>query len=194
MRKDKKWTGFTLVELLVAMTIFTILSAVIVAAYIGAQRSFVTGAALLDLQSQTRQSINWLRRDIKWAILIDSSHGSYTTSDNELILVLPSIDTAHNLTGTVDYVTYHLNSSDPAILERIVESNATSTGRPSGTFTIARDVNSLNFSSGGTGLSGIGMLQSVREITVNLNTARTVLGGRQVQSNVETTILMRNNL
>ncbi len=192
----KRQRGFTLVEVLVSIAIFVGMSTVIIGVYIGCQRSFITGRILLDLHGQTRQSLHWVRKDIKSAIVIRTSQtiGSktYKTGDNELVLSLPAIDSNMDLTNSVDYVVYHLNDSDPAILERIVSPG--SGGRPAGTYIIAQDVSALNFSSEDTGLGSVGTLVAVRNITIVLTTAKTVLGGRVLQSNVSTSILLRNNI
>ncbi|MFH1093352.1 MAG: hypothetical protein V1739_04250 [Candidatus Omnitrophota bacterium] len=194
-KKRNFLTGFTLVEVLVSTAIFVGISTVIIGAYIGCQRSFITGTVLLDLHGQTRQSLDWARKDIEWAIVIENSRSisgkTYTTGDNVLVLRIPSINNLMNLTGSVDYVVYHLNDDDPAILERVVAPDASS-ARPGGIYIIARNVSALNFSSGGTGLGSVGILAAVRNITIRLTTAKTVLGSRVLQSNAVTSILMRN--
>ena len=190
----KRQKGFTLVEVLVSTAIFMGMTMVFIGAYIGCQRSFVTGTVLLDLHAQTRQSLNWARKDIKWAIAVETSQviggNTYTTGDNELVLSLWAVDGSMNLiTGSKDYVVYHLNDSDPAILERIVSPG--SGGRPGGTYIIAHDVSALNFSSGGTGLGSV-TPAAVRNITISLTTEKTLFGGRVLQSNAATNILLRN--
>ena len=195
MRRQK---GYTLVEVLVSTAIFAVVFTVIISAYLGSQRSFITGTTLLDLQGQTRQSLHWLRKDIKWANFVESSKPinskTYTTSNTELVLKIPSITNLGDIIDNeFDYVAYHLNDSDPSILERVVgPSPHAASARPAVTYILARDVSALNFSSGGASLGSFGTLSGVRNISISLTTAKTVLGSRSLQSTVTTSITMRN--
>lgn len=178
------------------MAVLMIISAVIIVAHIGCQRSFITGIELVSLQSQSRQALHWLRRDLKWASSVLNSRQidsvTYTTANNELVLAVPSIDSSGDIIpGSVDYVVYHLNSTDTSVLERIVGAGALS-ARPSGVHVVARDVSAIIFSSGGTGLTLVPVLSSISNVSIDLSIGSQVLGGRDLQSNAITSITMRN--
>lgn len=187
--------GFTLVEVLVSTALLMGITTVIISVSIGCQRSFITGVELLNLQAQSRQAMQWLRRDIKWAVSLENSRTigakTYTTSNSEVVLRLPSISAAGDIITGYDYIVYHLNDSDNSILERVVAADSSS-ARISGIYIVARDIMFLVFSSGGTGLSFVGTLSSVANVGISLSAGSQVLGGRNLLFVATTGITLRN--
>lgn len=187
--------GFTLVEVLVSTALLMGITTVIISVAIGCQRSFITGVELLNLQAQSRQAMQWLRRDIKWAVSLENSRTigakTYTTSNSEVVLRLPAISAAGDMITGYDYIVYHLNDSDNSILERVVAADSSS-ARTSGIYIVARDIMFLVFSSGGTGLSFVGTLSSVANVGISLSAGSQVLGGRNLLFVATTGITLRN--
>ncbi|MCK4994961.1 MAG: prepilin-type N-terminal cleavage/methylation domain-containing protein [Candidatus Omnitrophica bacterium] len=187
--------GFTLVEVLVSTALLMGITTVIISVSIGCQRSFITGVELLNLQAQSRQAMQWLRRDIKWAVSLENSRTigakTYTTSNSEVVLRLPAISAAGDMITGYDYIVYHLNDSDNSILERVVAADSSS-ARTSGIYIVARDIMFLVFSSGGTGLSFVGTLSSVANVGISLSAGSQVLGGRNLLFVATTGITLRN--
>ena len=190
-------SGFSLVELMVGLAIFSMIMTMIMVAYVGSQRDFITGIAKLDLNRNARLTIEWMRRDIKAADSLVTSRPingtTYTTGNSELVLRLPSVDISGNIAvpNASDYVVYHVSTTDPTRLERIVEAGAGSS-RPSGTANVALQLLAIQFSSGGIGLSAVGSLASVDTVEVSITTAKTILGGRVMQAIMQSAYNLRN--
>lgn len=168
--------GFTLVELQLASLVAIIVLSAIIALYIFSWRSFTIGSALLDVYANSRNASGLLTRDIRNASQVVPSHGSYTTTDNSIVLMVPSIDASKAIISAhYDYITYRLQNTD---LYRIVEPDALS-ARQSENSIIARYCYSLTFSSGGTTLSNIANLSTVNTVAIYLpiNKSTISLGG-----------------
>lgn len=187
--------GFTLVELMVGLAIFSMIMTMIMVAYVGSQRDFITGIAKLDLNRNTRLTLDWMRRDIKAADSLIASRPingtTYTTGNSELIIRMPSVDASGNIIAASDYVVYHVSTTDPTRLERIVSADAGSS-RSSGTANVALQLSAIQFSSGGIGLSAVGSLASVDTVEVSITTAKTILGGRVMQAIMQSAYNLRN--
>jgi len=190
-------SGFSLVELMVGLAIFSMIMTMIMVAYVGSQRDFITGIAKLDLNRNARLTIEWMRRDIKAADSLVTSRPingtTYTTGNSELVLRLPSVDISGNIAvpNASDYVVYHVSTTDPTHLERIVSAGAGSS-RSSGTANVALQLSAIQFSSGGIGLSAVGSLASVDTVEVSITTAKTILGGRVMQAIMQSAYNLRN--
>lgn len=143
---DKK--GFTLIELQVASLITLITVIAVISLYIFSWRSFTIGNTLLDVYSNSRNASGWLMRDVRCAAQIEPSCTSdgttYTTSDNVIVLMVPSIDASGNvISSRYDHIIYRLQGSD---LYRIVRKDSSSS-RPNENRVVARYCTSLTFSS-----------------------------------------------
>lgn len=67
MRRHSKYTGYTLIELLIALTIGAFLVGGILQLYVGSKKSYSTQQALTELQEVGRFSLNMMVRDIRLA-------------------------------------------------------------------------------------------------------------------------------
>ena len=188
--------AFTLVEVMVSFMIFMLITSVVTIGFISSQRSFTTGVALMDVSNDARMGADSIENDLTWAVLVEPSHtvgtDTYVTGDTELVLSIPSIDGVGDIVdGYFDYVIYHLNTTDPTLLERIVDPSSSSS-RTLNTHIVARNVSTLNFSCNGTGLSSIAVLSDVSNVTASITTSKTVLGGRNLQKTLTITGKLRN--
>jgi len=189
--------GVTLVELLVALGISVLLFASVFTVNLMARQTFEFSANFVDVHGGTRMGMDWMAKDVRWANQILSSivigSDTYTTADDELVLEIPSIDNSGIvIEGTSDYVVYHLNASDETILERIIDADATSS-RSDETRTISNNVNTIAFSSNGTGLGSIVDVTSLTQVEVNLTTQKTALSGKVVNDDLNSVIELRND-
>lgn len=180
VRRPGSLTGFSLIEVLIASAIGVVIMTVVVAAYVGGQRNFLTGVAFLDVHSDVRVAMDWIVRDIKWSNEIIPSYGAYTSTSggNELVLSVPSIDASYDIIdATYDTVVYTVSGSD---LLRIVVPDAAS-ARIAETHIVANNVNNLTFTwtTGDT-------------ITVSLTIRRTILSTRNIDDTLDTTVKLRN--
>jgi Tfp pilus assembly protein PilW len=186
----------TLVEMMVAVAIGILLFAIVTTIVLLARQSFEFSTTFIDIHGGARTAMDWMIRDIRWANQILSSvtidTQAYATADNGLVLEIPSIDSSGNvITGTNDYVVYHLNTSDPTVLERIIDANVTSS-RTDMTRTIAGNVNALSFSSSGTGLGSVSDVTSLTQVEVSLTTRKTASSGAVVDDSLNSAIELRN--
>ena len=186
--------GFTLIELQLASMIALIILSAIIALYIFSWRSFTIGNAFLDVYANSRNASGWLTRDIRSASQVAPSHGSYTTTDNSIVLMVPSIDASGQVISShYDYITYRLQGND---MYRIVEKDALSSRRNENS-AVSSYCDSLVFSSGGTTLSNIGNLSTVNTVAIYLpiNKSTVSLGGSGTgtESITPTTIVRLRN-
>ncbi len=161
--------GMTLVEIQFASAIAVLILLAALSLYIFNWRSFALGNAMLNSYANSRIAMEWISRDVRWAAQVVASHGSYATSDNTVVLQVPSIDASGHVIGAhYDYITYQVQSGE---LHRIVEKDALSS-RPNENRIAARNCSSLNFSSP-ENLDAYGVPKRLSQIT-SLSTINTV--------------------
>ena len=86
--------GFTLMEMLIAVVLMSLVVAAVLDFYVKGQAHLASQNASADLQEDARNPLAWLARDIKTAVAVEATWGSYQTSATTLILRIPSIDGA----------------------------------------------------------------------------------------------------
>lgn len=186
--------GLTLVELQVASAIALVALSAVFALYLFSWRSFTIGNTLLDVYSNSRNASGWLTQDIRCAAQVISSHGSYTTTDNSIVLMVPSVNEYGNvISGHYDYIIYKLQGTD---LYRIVQKDALSY-RIASNSAIAHDCADLTFSSDGMKLSDIVNLSTINTVSIYLpiNKSTISLSGTGTQTasiNPTTVVRLRN--
>lgn len=154
-----------MVELQIASAIALITLSAVLALYLFSWRSFAIGNTLLDVYSNSRNASGWLTRDIRCAAQVVSSYGSYTTGDNSIVLMAPSIDSLGEVINPCyDYIIYKLQGTD---LYRIVQKDALSSRNACNNI-IARNCADLTFSSGGVKLSDVANLSTVNTVSIYL--------------------------
>jgi Tfp pilus assembly protein PilW len=183
--------GFTLIELQMSLFISIITLVTAMSLYIAYWRIFVIGNTLLDVYANSRISMALISRDIRMAAQVVASNSPYTTTDHCIVLKVPAVDSTGNVIASAyDYITYMLVGSD---LYRIVQNNVLSS-RSAENRAVARFCSSLNFSSGGVALSGIGNLSTINTVAVHLplNEQTLSLSGSQTQTaSITPTTLVR---
>ena len=186
--------GFTLVETLVATSLGVAALGLMLSIYIGMQKNFIVGNSYINIHQDARMAMDWLTRDIRWAVQLLPSHGAYTTSDNCIVFQVPSIDAAGNVIDVHndhDFIIYNLTADTPAKLERTVDAKNGVSSRIDETRTVADNISSLGFSYNGTALSGIGNLSAVSYLEIALTTGTTVTGV-DLTDTISTTAKFRN--
>ena len=172
--KNKKSSGFTLIEVLIASAIAAVIGAVIVVAFISGQNSFVMGTNLLEIHVDARVAMEWIVRDVQWA---NDGVITYIGGANVLVLSIPSIDAANDIKDMYfDSVVYTLNGTN---LMRLVEPDAVSSRIPASD-TIANNITNLQFTA------------LAKNVAVSLTAQKTVLGGRVISETLNDSIKMRN--
>ena len=159
----------SLIELLIVLAIMSFVLLALLSLYIAGQKYFFNQDTKADTIEDSRYPMDWMSRDIKEAtqIALTSWSGTYSTTANELVLKVPSIDASRlilDIDTTFDYVTYRQNPQHPTKLERIIEADGASS-RVSSTRILADNVNALSFKF----LDNLGL-----ELTSNYNQAESV--------------------
>jgi len=186
--------GITLVEVLVTVTISSLMILAMLSLYVAGQRYFMTGTARSDVLRDNRQVLNYVSRDIKEAIQVMPTWDIYTTSTDCLILQVSSIDSSGliiDIDSQFDYIVYRLNSEYPNRLERIIDANDGLSSREDSTRVIATRVSSFQLSSGGVDLSAVSNFDQVSSVDITLVTTQSQLG-RTFQETLKTGVKLRN--
>ncbi len=136
--------GMTLIELLIVVAISAIIMIALLSLYVAGQRYFFNEDAKADAIEDSRMPMTWISRDVREALQVVASHGSFTTDANTIVLEVPSVDPATGslMTGSQDYIIYRRNPSYPERLERIIEA-AAGTGRQNAKRVMADAVNAF---------------------------------------------------
>jgi prepilin-type N-terminal cleavage/methylation domain-containing protein len=132
--------GFTLIELMVAMTVASIVMAAIYSVYMGLTRSYTTQNAAADVQQAVRATIDFMAEDIMMAGLTDpqkdyggldvgiSAAGSYKISfnaDRNMDGDTDASDSSENITyelvGTELRITDHLGTE--TLIDNVINNN-----------------------------------------------------------------------
>jgi len=140
--------AFTLIELQISSAIALIALSAIFALYLFSWQNFAIGNTFMDVYANSRNASGWLMRDIRCAAMVVPSHGAYTTTDNSIVLMAPSINPDGSvMVSNYDYIIYELrDAAQGKDMYRIVQKNASSS-RVNEERVIARYCNSLTFSS-----------------------------------------------
>ena len=107
--------GFTLVELLVTLTISAIVVLTIIMVYLAHFRVFINQNASFDVTSQARIAVDEIVNQVRESQAIVNtcaSCGSVTTGTNSLVLQLWRLDTSGDPSDTAyDYITYSVSNN-----------------------------------------------------------------------------------
>jgi prepilin-type N-terminal cleavage/methylation domain-containing protein len=143
-RKRKAPKGLTLIELLIVVAISAVIMIALLSLYMEGQKYFFNENAKADTIEDSRFPMTWISRDLREALQVVASHGSYSTDANTVVLELPSLDpgTGALMTGSQDYIIYRRNPDYPEKLERIIDA-AEGTGRQDRTRVMADAVNAF---------------------------------------------------
>jgi len=186
--------GFTLTELQIASIILVIMLAAALSLYVYYWHTVAMGNNVLDVYSNSRMAMEWMAKDIRAAAQVVSSRGSYTTSDNCIVLQVSSINASGDIIGShYDYIIYRLQNGN---LFRVIDPDALSSRR-SENRAVAHYCTSLVFSSQGLTLSHIINLSTINTVGIYLPLNKTMisLSGTENEnlSIVPTTIVRMRN-
>ena len=194
--RPKKFTpkGLTLIELLIVVSLVALVALTLFTLYTMGQKYFVTESARADVIRDSRQVLLWISRDIKEACQVLGSWDVYTSSNNCLILRVPSIDGSGliiDIENQFDYIIYRLNPSFPNQLERIIDANDGISSRTDRKRILVARVDSFLLSSEGVDFSSIADFSNVSSVDISL-TASQDRYGRSYQDTLNTVVKLRN--
>ena len=193
LKIDKK--GITLTELLVANAIALLAFAVLFCVAFTIQDNIGITRGLLGISERGRFAINRISRDVREAKSVISSYAAYSTTDDVIILQIPSIDGSGNMIdpeNDFDIIIYTLDPADPEKLLRIIDANESAgSSRVDTSGTVTKNIHTLLFSSQGTGLSSVANKASVKTVTIKIIT-KTTLQGLDRQNETIASVSLRN--
>jgi len=192
--RKSKAPGFTLVEILIVSALMSVIILSVLSLYSSSQRYFATESAKADMLRDAKQVLSWVSRDIKEGIEILPSWASYTTSNNCLVLKIPSVDAngiITNIESDFDYIIYRLNPSSSQRLERIVDAKDGVSSRADSCRIMAERIDSFILRFEGVELSSVADLSQVSIVDVALLSQQKILG-KTYQETLRTEVKLRN--
>ena len=165
--------GFTLIEMLIGLAIISLLIVALLSFYSKGQQQFMNQNIQSDVLEKSRYPLALIARDVKSAVQVAATWGSYTTSSNTLVLEVPSVDSSGliiDVNSQRDYVIYRVFERK---LQRIYDAKEGVSARIDGSRNLADDITGLSITyydpSDNTLSSNFATAASVR---VSLSTAR----------------------
>ena len=165
--------GFTLIEMLIGLVIMSFLIGALLSLYSKGQQQFMNQNIQSDVLEKTRYPLAWIARDVKSAVRVAPTCGSYTTSSNTLVLAVPSVDSGGliiDVNSEFDHVIYRVLERK---LQRIYDAKEGVSARVDGSRNLADDTTGLSLTyydaSDATLSSNFATAASIR---VSLSTAR----------------------
>jgi len=189
MRITKR-KGFSLTEFLIIILITIIALAIAIMLYTSVNRDYKVLISYLNSFVKARETVDKISKDCRMAIRIMDNYGAYTTSDDCLILKVPSIDTSGDIVDVdeeFDYIVYRINNGD--LWKTVIPGS--NSARLSEDGVLKKSVESLLLASDGTPLSSILHKSALTRVTVWVAVSETVLG-KKYTINPGTTIKLMN--
>ena len=126
--------AMTLTEMTIATGISSLVAVAAIATMILVQKGTTKALCFSKTANASRILSDLIAKDIRSAIGLDASFGSFTAGADTLILRLPSIDAdgyVVDVDNSIDYVVYHPGTADPSVLMRTTTPSGASS-RPGG--------------------------------------------------------------
>lgn len=174
MQRVSRKYGFTIVELLIAAFIGMLSLSVLFYVSLTIQNNINVSSEILGITQTGRLAANWMMRDIREASEVKSSYAAYGTGNTTLVLDIPVTDSGGIIIG-YDVVVYALDAPDQTKIRRIVYAAAGSS-RENSSEIIAQNIKGLLFSANGVALSSIANKNTIKAVTADVTTAKTVVG------------------
>ena len=114
MIKDRR-NGFTLTELLVATFILIIAIVITFEVFISISKNSKILVAYLNSYLKGREVIDIISKDCRIAARVMDYYAGYVTTDDCLVMKVPSIDASGNIIDVnheFDYIIYRINNGD----------------------------------------------------------------------------------
>jgi len=164
--------GVSLIELLLAVAIGALVILAVLSLYMSGQKYFFNQDARAETIDDSRFPAEWISRDLRGALQVMSTTGSYTSSSDTIILQVYALDVNDFvIEGIFDYIIYQRNPDNPRIFERIIQANAASS-RVSGTRVMADDVADVVFAYFDANNQPTGIYSSVTNVSFSVTSQR----------------------
>jgi len=184
--------GFTLIEMLIGLAVISLLIVALLSFYSKGQQQFMNQDIQSDVLEKSRYPLALIAGDVKSAVQVVATWGSYTTSSNTLVLEVPSVDSSGliiNIDSEFDHVIYRVFERK---LERIYDAKEGVSARIDGSRNLADDITGLSITyydpSDNMLSSNFATAASIR---VSLSTARKAFR-RTFQESMNSKFKLRN--
>ncbi len=174
--------GLTLVEILVGIAVFGLITVLIAAIYLSHYKIYSNQNSQIDAASQSKVGIDEIVNQIRQSASVANSCtpcGSDTTSSSVLILQLWPLDSNGDpkdpSSGNYDYIVYKKNPIDITQMIRKILPNASST-RKGGNQIISSNISSLTFTYNNADPT------QATKVTIVLTTSQAALGKTQTST------------
>lgn len=174
MMKPKK-SGTTLIEFLLVISIFVITVVMVFQVFAALNKEYKVLVSYLSSYLKGREAIDRISKDCRVATRVMDSFGAYTTTNDSLVLKLPSVDASRNIidvNNEFDYVIYRIQAGD---LWMIIIPGGLS-AREAFNGILRKSMQSLSITSYGTPLVSIPYKSSITALTMQVVVAETILG------------------
>ncbi len=166
-----KSSGFTLIELMIAMTIGVLVMAAVMTAFISQHRSYLAQDDIIDMQQNGRAAMDMLTRDIRTVGYDPNNLGAaiITPNANNFIFTRED-DTAVNRLERIEYVLFDafqftVPPNNDGIVDDLALQVTDDAGNSAGRQVIAENIGQLEFR----------YLDNDGEVTANTNDIRSII-------------------
>lgn len=193
---EVKPKGFTIIELLIEVSIGCLIILALLSLYSASQRYFITESARTDIIRDSRYVLDWISQDMKEAAQVLSSWEAYDTSSTCVVLQVPSVDSdgqVIDIESEFDHIIYRLNPQNPNKLERIIDANDGISSRVDSTRVITDKADSFLLSSEGVEFSAVSDFSQISNIDIAVVTTQSRFN-HSYQDTLNTKVKLRNKL
>ena len=167
--------GFTIIEFLIATAILLIAIVIAVEITITLNKDYKILMTYMSSYLKGREVIDIMSKDCRMAARVMDQHGGYTTTNNCLVLKVPSVNGAGDIidvNNEFDYVIYFTNNGN---LWRVIMPGGAS-ARLAENGIMKEGIESLYIEHNGTPLSGVAHKSSIPYITMWVSISESVQG------------------
>lgn len=166
--------GYTIIEILFALAIAVVIIGITIRAFTAMNLNFRVATNYLSFYLTGRETIDFMSKDCRIAIRVMDGYSGYTTTNNSLVLKVPSIDADNNIldvNNEFDYIIYEIDSGD---LRKTVIPGSNSAREPyDGVW--KRSVKSLYLTSNDIPLSDIPNKSVIKYLTIRIAMEEVIL-------------------
>ncbi len=190
MKNKQNNKGFVLAEIVVSVLIVMLALGMSAQLFMLLNQDYKVMVSYLSSYVKGREIIDLISKDTRIAIRVMDSYGGYTTTDNCLVLKMPSITSSGdiiNINKDFDYIIYRLIGGN---LWKIVLPGANSS-RTAYNNIVKKNIESLSLTSDDIPFSSIPHKTSITHLTMQVSISETFMG-RDYRVNPGTTIKLMN--
>lgn len=182
--------GFTIFEFLIVSFILGATLAIFAQGFMALNKDYKVLASYLSSYLKGREVMDIVSKDCRVAIRVMDNYAGYSTTNNCLVLKVPSVDASGNIIDInkkFDYIIYRINNKD--LWKTVIPGIGSS--RTAYNNALKRSIESLYFAYNETGLSSVANKTSIAHLTIWVSIAETILQ-KTYRVNPGTTVKLMN--